>query len=320
MHQALAFGPVPSRRLGRSLGVNNIPAKICTYSCVYCQLGAAVTVTIQRKEYYSPEAITEAVAERVSAVLAQGENIDYLTIVPDGEPTLDANLGSTITSLRSFGIPVAVISNASLIWQPQVRADLNNADWVSLKVDAVQENTWRRIDRGHRSLNLDNILDGMLAFREEFKGFLATETMLVHGVNDNEQSLVPIADFLATLQPDTAYVAIPTRPPAARWVEPAGQESVHMAYHLIADSGVKVEYLIGYEGDAFAATGDSEMDILSITAVHPMRRDAVQDLLQRNQAPWDVVTEMLAAGQLVELQYQGQQFYMRKLPSRTQHR
>ena len=118
----IIFGPVPSRRLGRSLGINNIPPKICSYTCVYCQLGRTVKMQVERKPFYPPELIFKSVQEKVAQARRQDESIDYLAFVPDGEPTLDENLEQTIKLLKTVGIPVAVITNASLITDPKVQA------------------------------------------------------------------------------------------------------------------------------------------------------------------------------------------------------
>ncbi|MGZ8160751.1 MAG: radical SAM protein [Methylobacter sp.] len=133
----LVFGPVPSRRLGRSLGINNIPPKHCSYSCLYCQVGPTKATETQPRAFYSPEAIFDAVKQHLENLKARKETVDYLTFVPDGEPTLDAGLGKSIELLRGLNIKIAIISNASLIWQNQVREMLKMADWVSLKVDSV---------------------------------------------------------------------------------------------------------------------------------------------------------------------------------------
>jgi wyosine [tRNA(Phe)-imidazoG37] synthetase (radical SAM superfamily) len=175
----LAFGPVPSRRLGRSLGINNIPPKRCTYSCVYCQLGHTVRLQVDREPFYRPERILDQVRDRVESVREKGERVDYITFVPQGEPTLEVNLGREIEALKPLGIKVAVISNGSLVWKEDVREALQNADWVSLKVDTVGEETWRRVNRPHGRLELKAILEGMLSFARDYDGALATETMLV---------------------------------------------------------------------------------------------------------------------------------------------
>ena len=133
----IAFGPVPSRRLGHSMGINNIPPKICTYSCVYCQVGRTINMQVERKSFYKPEEVVQGVETKIREAKERGEPVDYLTFVPDGEPTLDINLGNEIELLKPLGIKIAVISNASLIWQEQVRDDLRKADWVSLKVASM---------------------------------------------------------------------------------------------------------------------------------------------------------------------------------------
>lgn len=137
----IAYGPVPSRRLGQSVGINNIPPKICTYSCIYCQLGRTLNMQIKRQTFYKPEEVVKAVKRRIQRAKENQETIDYLTFVPDGEPTLDENLGKEIERLQGFGIKIAVISNASLIWMADVRKDLAKADWVSLKIDIVDQDT-----------------------------------------------------------------------------------------------------------------------------------------------------------------------------------
>jgi len=308
----IAFGPVPSRRLGRSLGINNIPPKVCTYSCVYCQLGRTNKMSDRRREFYSPVAVVAAVEAKAQEVRERGEAIDFLTFVPDGEPTLDVHLRAEIRGLRHVGPKIAVISNGSLVHLEEVREDLASADWVSLKVDAVDEKTWRKVDRPHRYLKLDKIVSGMLAFRESFAGVLVTETMLVSGVNDSPEQVEALADFLRRLQPAVAYLAVPTRPPAERWVRPSDEETLNRAYQIVTRGVGRVELLTGYVGNAFSATGNSEEDLLSITAVHPMRADAVEDLLSRNGDKWATVDSLVKERRLVELSYEGQRYYLRR--------
>ncbi|HKJ82302.1 MAG TPA: radical SAM protein, partial [Ignavibacteriaceae bacterium] len=155
------FGPIPSRRLGRSLGINNIPPKVCSYSCVYCQVGSTDTMSIQRREFFSTEEIYNEVKSRVSQLNDAGEIINFLSFVPDGEPTLDVNLGKTIEKLKIFDIKIAVISNSSLMWDENARNDLMKADWVSLKTDSLFNNEWHKINRPHKRLELAGIVDGI---------------------------------------------------------------------------------------------------------------------------------------------------------------
>jgi wyosine [tRNA(Phe)-imidazoG37] synthetase (radical SAM superfamily) len=313
----IAFGPVPSRRLGRSLGINNIPPKVCSYSCVYCQLGRTPQMQVRRQTFNDPREVARIVREKVKETLEAGEAIDYLTFVPDGEPTLDLHLGETIDLLRPLGIRIAVISNGSLIFLPEVREALARADWVSLKVDAVRQRTWHRLDRPHGDLDLEKILAGMLAFRGDFQGRLATETMLVDGLNDEEEEIRPLADFLGALTPDVAYLSIPIRPPAEAWAVPPGEEKINRAYQLVREKVEQVELLIGSEGDAFAATGDPAQDLLSITAVHPMREQSVRNLLEKAGAEWSTVEALVREGELVDVAYRGERFFVRRIHARA---
>ena len=308
----LTFGPVPSRRLGRSLGINNIPPKICTYSCVYCQLGKTFKMKIEPTEFYQPKEILSEVQNKVEKAKKMQESIDYLTFVPDGEPTLDINLGQEIKLIKSLGIKIAVITNASLLGQEQVRENLKEADLVSLKIDSTEEEIWRRINRPHRNLHLDSLLEGMIEFTRIFKGKIITETMLIKNINDNSQHIERVADFLAQLKPSRSYLSLPIRPPAERWVQSPSEEVVNQSYNLFKEKIDQVECLIGYEGNAFAFTGKAEEDILSITSVHPMRDEALKDFLKRAHSDWSVIDRLIKQGQLVESEYKGHKFYIRK--------
>jgi len=309
----IIFGPVPSRRLGQSLGINNIPPKICTYSCVYCQLGRTLHMQVERQAFYKPEEILRAIEKKVKDAKDKEERIDYLTFVPDGEPTLDINLGKEIELFKPLGIKIAVISNASLMWQKDVRDDLFGADWVSLKIDAVSEDIWRRVNRPHKSLQLDKIFQGILEFSDAFNGKIATETMLIQDINDNTQDIEKIANFIAGLRDAKGYISIPTRPPAGKWVKPANEHTINKAYQLFKEKSVITEYLIGYEGNAFAFTGNIEEDLLSITSVHPMREEAVSEFLKKAKANWVLIEKLINGDKLVEVKYKDKKFYIRKL-------
>lgn len=309
----IAFGPVPSRRLGQSVGVNNIPPKICSYSCVYCQLGKTLDMRAVRESFYAPEDILKAVQRKIVNAGLKAERIDYVTFVSDGEPTLDINLRGEIETTKRLGVKVAVITNSSLIWQKDVQSDLCRADWVSLKIDAVSEGVWRKINRPHKYLRFNDILRGMREFSNIFKGTLATETMLIKDINDNAAELEKIAGFIAGLKNDKSYISVPIRPPAEKWAKPADEKAVNKAYQVFKERGIDAEYLIGYEGNAFAFTGNIEADLLSIASVHPMRKDAVIEFLNKANGSWNIIDRLLAENRLIETEYKDALFYMRKI-------
>ena len=307
----VAFGPVPSRRLGRSLGINNIPPKVCSYACAYCQVGDTLNKRSTRREFYTSGEILCEVESSLEALARKGESVDYLSFVPDGEPTLDVNLGRHIEQLAKFEIPVAVITNSSLLHLPETREQLAEADWVSLKIDTVDKAVWQTLNRPHTGLDFDRILEGIVDFGDAFTGTLVTETMLVAGVNDGKEQPAVTADFLATLGPDLACLSIPTRPPASRWVKIPDAETIVRCHGVFSARVGNVECLTGYEGSDFSVSGTPRASLLGITAVHPMREDAVQEFLHRAGASWSLVEELISDGQLCTTVYAGHKYYLR---------
>ena len=272
---------------------------------------------VDRSVFYPPEEIFDAVESQLKLAEDNNERVDYLTFVPDGEPTLDINLGEEIDLVKSLGKKIAVIQNSSLLWVEDVRNSLLKADWVSLKVDAVDQRTWRLVNRPHKDLKVKYVLDGIKEFASQFKGELATETMVIHDSNDNTKELAEIANFLKDVKPDKAYISIPTRPPAEKFVKAAEEAVINQAYQVLSERLERVEYLIGFEGDAFAYTGDVEKDLLSITSVHPMREESVDNLLSRADSKWTVIDKLLEENKLIKLEYRDKKFYMRKISSRV---
>jgi len=244
---------------------------------------------VNRQEFYKPEEMTEEVKVVLNKIKNDYEYPDYITIVPDGEPTLDANLGELINQLKTFGIPVAVITNGSLINIPDVRKDLLKADYVSVKADIFDVGEWHKLNKPHKNLNLNEIISGTRLFAREYTGKLVTETMLIKNINNSYGDLVYTTQVIATYNPAIAYIAIPTRPPAYKEAVPANENDVNRAYHIFKEHISKVELLTGYEGNAFSSTGNFRDDILSITAVHPMREDAVQELLNKTSGDYSLL-------------------------------
>jgi wyosine [tRNA(Phe)-imidazoG37] synthetase (radical SAM superfamily) len=307
----IIFGPVPSRRLGRSLGINNIPHKVCSYSCAYCQVGKADTMQVERQAFYSPDAIARQVELKLQS-LSLADFPDYLTLVPDGEPTLDIHLGKLIVRLKSFGIPVAVITNSSLIHRKDVQDELMHADYISVKVDTVNHDSWKKINKPHKELDLESILMAIPDFSKAYKGMLVTESMLTKGINDTEEELTQLARYLKKIKSDIAYIAIPTRPPAFEGIYPADEAAVTLAYDIFSYFCISAELLIGYEGNAFASSGNFADDILSITAVHPMREDAVMELLHKTNGEISLLNRLIEKRMLKKLEFNGSAFYLRK--------
>ena len=311
----IAFGPIPSRRLGKSLGINNIPPKICSYSCIYCQAGKGTKMTIKREEFYSPQVVFEQVKSKIIQAEKQGELIDYLSFVPDGEPTLDINLGKTIDLVKTLGIKVAVITNSTLISDAHVRYDLGKADLVSVKIDSNNTKIWKRINHPYKTIDLDSVLKSISVFSKAYKGELITETMLIKDMNDKPDHIHSLAEYISSIKPKTAYLAIPTRPPLVKDTEPPNEATINNCYQIFSESISHVEYLTGYEGNEFAYTGNIEDDILSISSVHPMREEAINEILSKANLSWDVIASLIIQGKLIETVYQDKKYYVRKFRS-----
>jgi len=307
----ITFGPVPSRRLGQSLGINNVTAKSCSYTCVYCQVGQTTDKAIEPRPFFTPEQIYNAVATRLHKLRSSGQRVDYLSFVPDGEPTLDSGLGDNIDVLRGLGIPIAVITNGSLLWCDDVRSRLSKADLVSIKVDAVDDAIWRKVNLPHRDLVLASILQGIHDFATGYTGTLITDTMLIAGCNDSVASLTATADFIAGIAPQTAYLAVPTRPTTVKDVHGSDEAGLLRAHQIFSARLADVEMLTGHEVGQFAHTGDAREDLLAITAVHPMLEDDVRRLLAEDGADWQLIEALLAAGEIKALMFEGERFFLR---------
>ena len=308
----ISFGPVPSRRLGKSLGINNVAfGKVCSYSCVYCQVGITHKFSNQRQKFYDPEVICSEVKKQL-AKLSVADQPDYLTFVANGEPTLDINLGRSIEKLKLFNIPVAVITNASLLIDPQVRADLLPADWVSVKIDAGNEDVWKKLNRPADKIDFEMYVKGLITFSNVYKGKLVSETMLVKGLNDTPEELNQVVTVLKSVQPSIAYISVPTRPPAVKSVLPPDEEDINLAYQLFSENQLKTELILGFEGTDTGFTGNAIDDILNICSVHPIREDTMDELLKKNQADRGILAKLLDDNYIKRTEYKSNVFYIRK--------
>ena len=274
----LVFGPIPSRRLGQSLGIDPIPLKTCNWNCVYCQLGRSTPLVNERKNYFVPEAILAEVQAALAA--HRPGDIDWITFVGSGEPTLHASIGLLIRQVKTLtDLPVAVITNGSLLYLPEVRRELSAADAVLPTLDAGNAQLYRKINRPWPELTFERLLDGLTAFRQVYHGKLWLEVMLVKGLNDTEDALRGIAVALRCIEPDQVHINLPIRPPAEPWVQPPDETGLMRATAILGDIAQVVHPAEG----TFDLSGcDSVVDaIVSIITRHPMREDELVRALER---------------------------------------
>ncbi|RKY94673.1 MAG: radical SAM protein [Candidatus Hydrothermota bacterium] len=269
----LVFGPVPSRRLGLSLGVDIIPLKTCSYNCIYCQIGRTPRPTVERKIYVEPEPILQAVKEAVE----RGPKPDYVTFSGSGEPTLNSALGEMIRKIKGITeIPVAVITNGSLLWMEEVRRDLSEADLVMPSLDAVSEGVFRRINRAASGLRIEAIVDGLKRFCEEFDGKIWLEIMLVDGVNTSIEELNGLKEIALSLKLDRIQLNTVVRPPAERWARAVPKTRMEEIRRFF---GPKAEVIADYVGKAPKIHGAAEANILNVLRRHPCTAEEISDSL-----------------------------------------
>lgn len=289
------FGPVPSRRLGQSLGVDPIPLKTCNWNCVYCQLGRTRPVTNERRNFFKKEAILSQVKEALEA--HKSGEIDWITFVGSGETTLLLGLDEMINGIKEFtDIPVAVITNGSLLYMPEVRRELLDADAILPSLDAGNHTLYRRINRPHPACTFERLVNGMISLRQEYQGHLWVEVMLLKDVNDDKDSLGQIANYLKTINPDEVHVVQPTRPPAETWVKPPDQAGLERAHAILGE----VAKIILPARGSFDLSGEEDLveAIMGIITRHPMMESELIDALSMwsSDDVRDILTQLIESG------------------------
>ena len=297
------YGPVPSRRLGRSLGVSPIPPKTCSYSCVYCQLGRTTHLRVERESFFPKEAILDEIAEQL-----MHSEVDFVTFVGDGEPTLSSDLGCLIRQCKErFHKPTAVITNGSLLYQPDVRQDLLATDVVLPSLDAGDERLFQLINRPHGHINFEAMLQGLLDFRHEYSGEFWLEVMLIAGINDTEAALQDIGKAVERISPDRLYIVTPIRPPAESWVQPPPPEHVLRAQEILSQAKtIELQESGDFGLTAFSSAREA---LLEIGARHPLRfKQGIG--IENSFSAAGTVNELLREKKLVKVEYRGTEYLL----------
>ncbi|MGQ9671938.1 MAG: radical SAM protein [Candidatus Aminicenantales bacterium] len=300
------YGPVPSRRLGYSLGIDIVPYKTCSFDCVYCQLGRTKTQTTRRRKFYSPQ----VVLAQVRQALDTEQSIDFITFSGSGEPTLNTSLGRLIRSLKKMtSIPIAVLTNSSLLARPSVRQALLAADLVVPSLDAATDSTFKKVNRPAASVRLEKILQGLEAFRREFKGLIWLEVMLVKGLNDSSADLRALRKAIARIQPDRVQLNTVVRPPAEAWALPLSREELERIRNELGDSA---EVVADFREKAQPVSRRKlEAAILSLVARRPVTIKELAVTLAHNEAEVRRQVEGLMRSQKIrKVLHKGRSFYV----------
>ena len=305
------FGPVPSRRLGQSLGIDTIPLKTCNWNCVYCQLGRTHPVRNERKAYIPRDAIMAEVRSMLAS--HPQRNIDWITFVGSGEPTLHIDIGWLIRQVKLLTpLPVAVITNGSLLYLPEVRNDLCAADAVMPSLDAGNAKLYRKLNRSHGQATFQRLVDGLVKFRDEYQGKMWVEVMLIKDWNDSESALQDIVKILERIRPDEVHLVLPTRPPAETWVHPADEEGLLRARAILGE----VAKIIHPVSGAFDLSGCDTLEdaIMAIITRHPMGEDELITTLTRwsSEKVHPVLENLLYSGKAQIITRYGTRFWSAK--------
>jgi wyosine [tRNA(Phe)-imidazoG37] synthetase (radical SAM superfamily) len=272
------YGPVPSRRLGQSLGVDPVPLKTCNWNCAYCQLGRTQPVVNERRDYVPVDAVVTELKARLSAHTAG--DIDWVTFLGSGEPLLHAHLGDMLRAAKAITpLPVALITNGSLLWQADVREEIAVADAVMPSLDVGSAELYRRLNRPHPAVTFERHLEGLIAFRDAYAGRLWLEVMLVQGINDTEPALEALASCVARIRPDEVHLNVPTRPPVERWVHPPDPALVRRASDILGRvAPVRVPTRASGAFD-LGPSGDLVEAVIAILQRHPMSEGELMQTL-----------------------------------------
>lgn len=298
------FGPVPSRRLGRSLGIDLTPAKTCTYDCIYCQLGRTTCKTQERRDWVPLDAICEQLAARLPS------QPDYITLGGSGEPTLHAGIGPLIDQIKAMTrVPVAVLTNGSLFWQAELRRQLMKADLVIPSLDAGDRRSFQRINRPLPSIRFSQLLEGLQVFREQFRGEYWLEVMLLNGLTDQPGPLVDIARCVDRIRPDRVQLNTATRPTSERHVRAVPPERLERLASVFRPRAEVIAHFRHVHRQPSFATGQAE--ILDLLRRRPCTLDDIAGGLNMHRHEVLKYLEELTAAQKVgQSMARQQRFYV----------
>ena len=304
----VVFGPVRSRRLGLVLGINNTPKKVCSYDCIYCPNGQRSCCSICTDSCLSPYELYFSVKNKIDEIKKSGKDIDYILFAGSGDPALDSNLPQQISILREFGYKIAVFTNSALLWNERIQENLMYADYISLKVDTVNEDTWLKINRPHQRLRHDLILKGIKEFSQKFNGELVTDTTLIKNINDISEEIDQLGKFLNSLKRKTSYFMTPIYPTAENYALSPDAETLKKLSGIINENISNSVMLCCPETDEFFATDDFENELLGLLELHPVNETAVKTFANANNRN-EQLNEMIENKLINKMEFNGKNYF-----------
>ena len=288
------YGPVPSRRLGRSLGIDLVLPKTCTEACVFCQIGRTSRLTIERAEYVPAHEVIDEFRHWCD----RGGEADVVTMAGAGEPTLHARFGEILAAVRdACDIPTVLLSNGTLFWRRDVRADACRAHVVKVSVSAWDQESFQRINRPHPELRFDRIMDGIREFRRTFDGRMWVEVMVLAGLNDALDAMQRIRTLVEPLRPEHVHLNTSVRPPAESWARPVDREQLARCAKVFGDAGTVIADAPRGSGEKITSARPAAVDILHVLS---RRACTIEDLSAGLNLPRETV-----AGEVEQLRDEG---------------
>ena len=303
---AHVFGPVPSRRLGFSLGVDLVPHKVCTMDCAYCQVGHTTRKTIERQVFVPAETVLLEIGKK----LGRGHKPDYITLAGSGEPTLHAGLGDIIDGIKRItDVPVAILTNGSLLWDPEVRRACAKAHLVLPSLDAGDEETFRAINRPADDLTLARVVEGLIEFRKEFDGRIWLEVFIIKGVNSHPDHVARIRALAERIRPDRIQLNTAVRPTADEGVEALNEDELNAICRLMGpDAEVIADFSRAHERPSVKAKAD---EVLAMIRRRPVTLDDIASGLGAHRAEVLKYVDQLLAGKLIAKERRGDREFFR---------
>ncbi len=304
---SFVYGPVPSRRLGRSLGVDIVPFKTCTYDCIYCQLGRTTQKTVRRASF-AP--VQEVVAE-LTDTLGQIPRPDYVSISGSGEPTLHAEIGELVARIKEItDVPVALLTNGSLFFIPEVREACRAADLVIPSLDAGDDSLFRYVNRPHESLSFDEVVNGLVEFRSEYSGQMWLEVFLLGGVTAVVHEVMKIKQHADRIKPDRIQLNTVVRPAAEEYAFPVAAEEMANLCKLLGEHAEVIPSFAPKPGsEESKALRD---DILALVARRPCSVEDIANGLMMNRAHVLKYLDNLVSERLVTYTLRNRRVYYKK--------
>ncbi len=301
------YGPVRSRRLGLSLGLDIVPMKTCSFDCVYCQLGGGHRPLIERREYVPSEEVLRRAGEEIRS---SGEP-DFVTLGGSGEPTLNTAFGDIARKIAAaYSLPVALLTNGSLLWMPEVREACRHMDLVIPSLDACDEETFKAINRPHPSLNLAKIIDGLSQLRETFEGLIWLEVFLIKGINDSDRHCLAFKKLIERIRPDKVHLNTAVRPPAEPSVRVPSRERMEQICDIL---GPKAEIITPRHKNAGPGANISGEDIINILRRRPCTaREIAETCGTTENEVAEKLHNMVSDEKIVEITGEGESFF--KIP------